>query len=272
MTENLTPPAAKDIGRKALREILDNRDMAIEIVKSALPVFVISGAIGTFVGVANQGDNKSVGLGLMALLMTLVAGWVWPHIAIRWHRFVITEGKMDYKGTWLSPDSTYIRFVLKGLIPLGMIFGGLFIGALFALAIPSVIGAPLMLGLFAVGVYAGTRLMFLLPAVALEHDITVAQAWEIGRGMVGKVIWAPIRATWKYLLAYLAYVFVVMFILHMIFVGADETAHIPALPLFIFRTLPDVVLNMFYILLGIGVVSNYYKWLLQNVGMKEAAE
>jgi hypothetical protein len=269
MTPALTPPPAKDVGLKSLREILDNRDTAFEAIKSVLPVFVVSSMAGTFAGVANQGDNKAVGLSLVALITALAAGWAWPHIAIRWHRFVIAEGHMDYKATWLSPDSTYVRFVLKGLIPIGAIFAGLLMGGLLALALPAPAGAFLMLISFGVGIYAGTRLMFLLPAVALEHDITIGQAWTLGRGMVWKVIWAPIRATWHYLLAYLLYVFVITFILHAMFVGADETAHIPALPLFIFRTLPDVAVNVFYVLLGLGVVSNYYKWLLQSVGVKE---
>jgi hypothetical protein len=155
---------------------------------------------------------------------------------------------------------------------LGAIIGGLIVGGLFAMALPAPFGALFMLAAFCAGIYAGARLTFLLPAVALGHDITVAQAWALGKGMVWKVIWAPVRATWQYLLAYLLYVFVITFILHVIFVGADEAAHVPALALLVLRTLPDVAVNIFYVLLGLGVISNYYKWLLERVGVKEKAQ
>lgn len=251
-----SPPSALSIGREALNDAFAHQDIIKKILMPVVSVLVIV-TIMDQIFAFTMGQNY-IYIYFFIMLMTT---WISVQYLMSWHLFSMTR-ETNYQGTWYRPDRRYVSFFLKSLIPLMAMVLPFILVVIIANIMP-LIGLMLMPWACLLGIWAGLRLSFVLPAAALGHTPTLGQAWDLSQGMALKIFWAPIRVLWLHIIALTLYGFVINFALHMVM--GDPTASFAGILLQLFLlTIPMMLFYLFFALVGVGVLSRYYLWAIDS--------
>lgn len=205
---------------------------------------------------------SSIALFLLVVIILLVfTFWAVSLVAIVWHRYILLEeipsGFIPYNKAfrvgryfWYGFGISLVASLVVGMVSafLGMIFGPLLVGSVPSIAEP---GSAFFSG-FIVGFILGTiivviylRMALVLPAVALNQQLTIGQAWEATSGHTGEI---------------LVLALVLGFINAVVPLGVE-------LGLARFPWVNFVVLGFyqwFYIILNISVLSTLYGYIVQK--------
>jgi hypothetical protein len=209
----------------------------------------------------------SIGLGL------LVGWWFGVHYALKWHLFTLRDD-MNYEGGWAKPDGLYIKFLLKTIVPGIAIILSFMVSFTCYFFLPHLMATLLSLIVILFGFYAAIRLSFILPATAYGHTPSISQIWGFSDGLALKVLWAPFRVLWPYLIAYFIYTMIVQGLNDFLsnqerYANAPENVSLVfsnLIPLIIktFFQIVDAVINIFIGVFCVGVLSKYYLWGLDH--------
>ncbi len=257
------PPKASEVGSAALEDLRNNFGLVQQITFPVIPILIVLGAADAVAAkyFTDASGHPEFGYYVFMIVYTLLTAWASVHYVMRWHLFSLT-GSVEYKGGWLNPDTKYNSFFYKTLIIQAIVFATIML-PVFLMVVAPVIGLMVFIPLVFAGVYSGCRLSFILPATVLGHTPTIPQIWDFARGMVGKTIWAPIAATWKYIVAMFVYLFIIGF-----FVGftsnGEPLSLIGDIFIFLFTTLPALLAGILFCLVYVGGLSRYYQWGLEN--------
>jgi hypothetical protein len=210
---------------------------------------------GLYIAVSIVGsllDEKQVTL---QFALELAALFLWPIIAVAWHRFVLVGDA--------APGSFHLHFgrrearYLMISIFLGLLFlpGVLVVLMTASLNDPSVGPAASLLGfagflVLMVGVYFAVRLLLLLPAVAVDEPVNVRLILERTRGNFWRV---------------LALIFIASLPLFFIMFCIAALVVFFAVPM-LYATIPVALISVFFMIVSVAVLSISYRELIGPPG------
>jgi hypothetical protein len=179
--------------------------------------------------------------------------FLWPIIAVAWHRFILTGDAPP--GTFhLQFGRREARFLVISFSLVLLMMPGVAIAAMTA-ALKDLGPAASLIGfvgilLAFVGIYFLVRLLLLLPAVAVDEPINVRLILERTRGNFWRLVALCVLASLP--------VVIVLWVLTAIFVMAD-------LPLFI-PLLVGSLLSIFFAIVNVAILSIAYRELIGPPG------
>ncbi len=207
----------------SLRQVTGNLGMAVRVSGWLVLLYLVAAAIAGWAmpdwivgalaedveAVKNAPDFSGNSVALVSVLVIAAAIfllWAVSLIAIVWHRYILLEepprGFIPYRSDfrigryfWYGLGISVLTMLIVGVVSgiLGMIIGPFFVGSLNGFAqgqSSGLIGAAFFMGLV-IGVVVAVlylRMALILPAVALEEDLTIGQAWERSSGHTGEII------------------------------------------------------------------------------------
>ena len=208
--------------------------------------------------------------GLMLLLAGVIGGlvffcWAVTVIAIAWHRFILLEEyprgiipyRSDYKIAryfWIGIGISVLAALVVGFISgiLGMVFGPFFMASIGGAGQTSglqFIGATFLIGMVFGLVVAVLylRMALILPAIALNEDMKIGEAWEATSGYTSAIF---------VLALVLAFINVVVsIVIEMALSGAvDDWFYLAVSSLY----------QWFFFMLNISVLSTLYGHIVQK--------
>ena len=169
--------------------------MTFENWQEALRITALSVLIGFLLFVfAPDPQAGPIGAGewLAYIAMTVLSLAFGVVMAIGWHRFVL----LGERGSGIVPlvrRSRFFAYVLKSILIAAVILvpGLLIVAVAVALALASGTSALVVLVGFVatiVGLIVSYRLAAVLPAAALDSNISIRQAWEATDGSTGPIV------------------------------------------------------------------------------------
>ncbi|NOR63858.1 MAG: hypothetical protein GQ535_15385 [Rhodobacteraceae bacterium] len=202
----------------SFRQVTGNLGMAVKVSGWLVAIYAIAGAVLLSMapdwlnaaidqnaqGMTDATDltGGSVGLVLLLILVaTVFLLWSISLVAIVWHRYILLEeipqgvipyrsdyriGRYFWYGVGISLLALLIVSILSGI--LGMIFGPFFMSSLQGGT--GFLGATFLMGLV-VGIVVLVlymRMALILPAVALDEELTIGQAWSQTSGYTGAIL------------------------------------------------------------------------------------
>ena len=266
----------------SLRQVLGNLGMAVRISGWLALVFAVLGtAMFSFMPdwfiLAMQGQPVSAAdmsqispSGMMLFLFGVIAAvvffsWSVSLVAIAWHRFILLEeypsGFIPYRRAfkigryfWVGVGISLLAALVVGLIGgiLGLAFGPLFMNSLANATQGSslqFIGASLLIGLI-LGVIVAViylRMALVLPAIALNENMTIGEAWGATGGYTGAILMLALV---------LATINVVVSILLEMVLGGNVDAW--------FSMAVSGLYQWFFFMLNISVLSTLYGHIVQK--------
>ncbi len=122
------------------------------------------------------------------------------------------------------------------------------------------------------GVILSMRMMFMLPARSVNARISWHEARQISRGLLWKLVWAGFWWTVAVALLFGLWSGVVQGVGYIIFgrpvvpsPGAVDPVSIAAMVyMFVFVTIPQVLVRFYLTAFGVTILSRLYQWSLQN--------
>ncbi len=207
----------------SIRQVTGNLGMAIKVSGWLVAIYAIAGAVMLNMapdwltaaidqnaqGMTDATDLTGGSVGLVLLLIlaaTVFLLWSISLVAIVWHRYILLEeipqgiipyrsdlriGRYFWYGVGISLIAVLVVSVLSGI--LGMIFGPFFMSSMQGLAEGQAAGffgaaffMGLVIGIIVLVLYL--RMALILPAVALDEELTIGQAWEQTSGHTGAIL------------------------------------------------------------------------------------
>jgi len=258
----------------SFRQVTGNLGMAIKVSGWLVAIYVIGGAALMSImpewldaaldqdmqGMTDASDISGGSAGLV-LLFTLAAVvflfWSVSLVAIVWHRYILLEeipqGVIPYRKDfrigryfWLGVGISLLAALVVGLVSgiLAMAFGPLFMSSIQS---SGMVGAAFLMGLVTGTIVAVLylRMALVLPAVALDDNLTIGQAWEATSGHTREIIGLA-----------LALAFINMVVPMVINLAFGESVWINLAFMGLYQ--------WFYFMLGISILSTLYGHIVQK--------
>lgn len=125
------------------------------------------------------------------VLMILLGLFLWPMIAVAWHRFILL-GETSSAALYFRFGRREARFLLTSIFLSLLTVPGILVIAVGGASSASVVTAPLGLIMIAAGIVYALRLSLLLPAVATDGSIDARGILEATEGNVLRIIGAHV--------------------------------------------------------------------------------
>lgn len=261
--------------------VFNTRDAARyarEFVRSHMPVFWhIFKPLMPFIAICYFIDTILLAYFKISFpLGSIGAAYFMFALAISWHR-VIIHGAQDYKAVNpFNPQKDELRFmgmamgVAIAFVLSIMIAAG--VGALIAPAFGFLFGAAVAL----IGVQYLFRISFYFPARATGTLITLKQSSQMTKGVCLKIFSANFLATWRVMLAMIAYMIIFMgMIMGVLMINLmqgpsaldDPELDVPAivhLVMYLFNMPISLYFEPLITVIGVTILSNYYQYVMRN--------
>ncbi|MCF6271997.1 MAG: hypothetical protein L3J37_02230 [Rhodobacteraceae bacterium] len=190
---------------------------------------------------------------LLLAVAAVALSWGGALIAIVWHRYILLEeiprGTIPYNPNYRIGKYFWSGVGIWLLITLAVILlGGLLIGILSLLTgggVLAVLTSALVTGVLITALYL--RMALILPAIALQENLTIGQAWEQSAGSFGAIAVLALMLTILSIVAD----FIIEFLAGV------------GLPVLIISAL-QLGFAWFYFMLNISVLSTLYGYLVQK--------
>lgn len=206
--------------------------------------------------------------GLIAALGDFILSIFVPiFVAVTWHRVVINGPEETKFSNPLAPKKRDWKFLgfwlLIGFIAL--VFMSLLIGGASFLAVklyaivPAVSLLAVLLGiaLFVYSVYAATRVSFIFPSVATDHNYPIKTIWKMSKGLVMKLWGAGFLSMLVMIPLTILFVAFPAIIAFLISAVAGGKAMFAILGVFVLAPI-FIFMQVFFSVIGITLLSNYF--------------
>lgn len=174
----MPPPVSRvlptgDLVRRSIRDVVDNRQLLIEMGFAWLVVLVGIDMLLVLAG----GQPGGVGTMLISALASMVA---LSALAVAWHRRILLAAPLP--GPWPALDARIFRYLLHYLA-IGLIGSIAFLLAVGALGLlPGAATLALPIALLA-ALLVTARFQLVLPATAIdERSVTFGRSWQLTDG------------------------------------------------------------------------------------------
>ncbi len=127
------------------------------------------------------------GAGWPMLAMFLIGFFIWPIIAVAWHRFVLL-GEKSSSAIYFKFGQREARFLFTSIALSLLPVPGLLVMIIGASTSLSTLALPIGLILTAVGLVYALRLSLLLPAIATDANVDVQAVLEGTKGNVLRIV------------------------------------------------------------------------------------
>lgn len=206
--------------------------------------------------------------GLIAALGDFILSVFVPiFVAVTWHRIVINGPEEVKFSNPLAPKRRDWKFLgfwfLIGFIALifmsALAGGAAFLAVMLYSTIPAVSLLVVLFGiaLFVYGMYAATRVSFIFPSIATDHNYPIKTIWRMSKGLVMKLWGAGFLSMLVMIpltILFVAFPAVLAFLISIVAGGKAMFAILGVLilaPIFIF-------IQVFFSVIGITLLSNYF--------------
>lgn len=251
---------ANEAAQNARNFVRENQDAFWTVLKPLLPYILALHALDAVImGLFVSDPDKSIQIG------GIFVSYFTSMLMISWHRVVIHGADRYEPANPFKPKRHELAFIFVPLlISAAMGLGGVVsVIALASLSQAVAIAVGLLLLIFFCIV--AFRVLFYLPGKAVNADMTLRKSWAMSKGYIWKLINSGFLATWRVILAYIAYLVAAAVLGSMIgnaLFGPGGILfylffYIVMLPLFAYFT---PLLSV----LGVTVLSNYYQWAINN--------
>ncbi len=251
---------ANEAAQNARNFVRENQDTFWTVLKPLLPYILALHALdavimGLFV---SDPDNKMQIGGILVSYFTSM-------LMITWHRVVIHGADRYESANPFKPKRHELAFIFVPLL-IGAAMGFGSVISVFVLAsVSKAVAITVGLFLLAFSFIVAFRVVFYLPGKAVNADMTLRKSWTMSKGYIWKLVSSGFLATWRVILAYIAYLVAAAVIggtIGSALFGTDGILfylffYILMLPLFAYFT---PLLSV----LGVTVLSNYYQWAINN--------
>ncbi|AEP10610.1 putative membrane protein [Micavibrio aeruginosavorus ARL-13] len=205
---------------------------------------------------------------------SLVAGYFCACFIIGWHRVLLHGPERAKPVDPFHPEKSDLAFIGMGwlLVVAGfalVVFSTVLGAALFsAVSLRPAVGLLTLAAILGV-LYCGYRLCFYFPAKAVRSHMSFKESFDRTDGYVWRLLCTPFVGAWRLFLGCFAYSFAVGFIAGFIghVIGVQKGVPAP-MGFQFFVGLLQLPMAFYFIPLftafGVGVLSNYYQYSLQN--------
>lgn len=252
---------ATETGRDVRAFVKQFRPVFWRLLKPLLPWIIAGYLLDSVLSYYVEAEG-SLGLG------TLIGAYFLVSLAISWHRVVIDGPERAVPMNPFKPQRHELAFIGVaiglGLLAFVAAFG---IGLLSALIHPIVAIVSAFIVLVA-AMYAGVRIAIYFPAKAVNRSLTLKQAYALTDGLVWKILWAPMIASWRLILGLAGYLLVFAIVIAVVAMQDPDGMLIPVMWQYVLGFaigLPMIIYfePLLYVL-GVGCLSNYYLYAIQR--------
>ena len=260
MSTTEKPYGAIETAKFSYNFLSDNFEHFKKLLIPLLPVLFLSTLISGMLEKGKHADNPTI-LIVLAIAFGIAAFLYTTAFVISWHRAVVLGPSESNKVNPLKMTKSEISFLLTGfIIFFGMLaaglVAGLILGLLSSIFFPLAVigGIALIIAAF---IYTA-RLYLFFPAKAAGKDITLRQAFEMGRGVAGNIIGSLFVGALPIAIAAGLTVAVVGLITIYI-IGVPESMG-QRFTFSLIITPFQLFFNMAGAAIGVGILSRYYIW------------
>lgn len=256
--EHFTPTfGIKDTSKNIGQFVRENNSEVWKIFKPFIPFILGLHLFDAFVGIIFPDSNGAFVLG------GVLASYFFTCLAISWHRVVINGVDNYIPVNPLKPKKNELLFLGVGILMGVFIF--IVAAVMFGMAVAT--GSPIIGFIAACAVvaamYFAYRVVFYFPAKAIDAQITLREAFDMSKGYLWKLISSSFRASFKWVLPFILYSFVIRIasIIYLDENGIDAGFYVLQFVL----NLPILLyLQPRLTVIGVTALSNYYLYALQN--------
>jgi hypothetical protein len=138
----------------------------------------------------NPEDTEAVAAAIWSwptVVMMLVTLFLWPMIAVAWHRFILL-GESSNSALYFRFGQREARFLLVTIFLSLLVVPGILVVAAGGATALATVTLPVGLVLMVAGLVYGLRLSLLLPAVATDGQIDAKGILDATQGNVGQIV------------------------------------------------------------------------------------
>lgn len=243
--------------REAFQNISSRRSRLIRSI--ALPALAIS-FLSIYIWSSSDPTEEPASL-IIVIFLELLSGVYYAFLAVSCHRVFLDDADEPTMIEGISLGHRQLRYIFKAivvLIPFAvslvlfailMVFGFMYIESV---AMSELEQTAMAWAVLIPIQYFSSRISLILPAAALNKNLSIASAWELSRGngwrMTAVILFAPIATD----------------VIWFLFLGGLPSESIAALAL-------DIVISLFAGVVAVGVLSYSYKHLSGKSNLNIAA-
>ena len=242
------------IGQNARRFVTEHDNFFMEFLMPLWPFLIIC-------IVAREILGQFMGDYAVGLILLLPESYLTAIFAIAWHRCVLQGADRKHRVNMWRPQKSETRFFITALL-LGFATGA-FVGVVSGvLSVLNVfLGWVVIVPSIAFAMYCWLRLSLVLPALAINRPISLAESRALTKGKTGQMFLAIVSAIWPAVLKIIVYLVVLAMFFETLNAEAVWVTHLRA----ILASLPVALYFNFQIVAGIAtVLSAYYRNLING--------
>lgn len=198
----------------------------------------------------------------------LITAYFYTCFVISWHRVVLEGPDTAVPVNPFKPERSDWAFIGMGVgLGIAVFLMILFSGFLMALN-PAVGGISVLIAVLAI-IICFPKFSLYFPAKAVRRHMSLKESFKATNGLVFKILSAPVVASWRIFLAIFAYfigIGVIMAVTIKVLGGIEAAADNPMLAILgcLFSLPVLIYFQPVGYALGVGVLSNYYRYAIEN--------